>query len=76
MLGAYAHAFHFNPLEEDETFSDDELDDLTEGVMVVHFSDDDKACLRGRRLSLLSSNPLVGMWFFISYKIRYWLYGN
>ena len=46
--GAYAQAFRFNPLEEGETLSDAELDDLTDGVASVHFSCDDKAHLRYR----------------------------
>ena len=46
--GAYTQAFRFNPLEEGETLSNDELGDLTDGVASVHFSCDDKAHLRGR----------------------------
>nr|POE60831.1 hypothetical protein CFP56_39843 [Quercus suber] len=50
-------AFHFNPLEEDETFSDDELDELSEGVAVVRFSGVDKARLRGRWAFALIIKP-------------------
>nr|POE52368.1 hypothetical protein CFP56_66429 [Quercus suber] len=60
-VGTNNPAFRFNPLEEDETFSNDELDDLTEGVAVVRFSVSIKLGLEVDGLSLLSSNPLVGM---------------
>ena len=73
--GAYAQAFRFNPLKEDETFSDDELDDLIEGVAVVRFLGDDKARLRGRWAFALIIKPFgrnVGFHFLQNKILALW----
>ena len=72
---AYAQASQFNPLEEDETFSDDELDDLTEGVAAVRFSGDDKARIRGRWAFTLIIKPFgrnVGFHFLHNKILALW----
>ena len=77
--GAYAQAFRFNPLEEDETFSDDEVDDevddLTEGVAAMRFSGGDKARLRGRWAFALIIKPFgrnVGFHFLHNKILALW----
>ena len=75
MPGAYAQASQFNPLKEDETFLDDELDDLTEGVAAVRFSGDDKARIRGRWAFTLIIKPFgrnVGFHFLHNKILALW----
>ena len=73
--GAYAQAFQFNPLKEDETFSDDEVDELSEGVAAVRFSGDDKARIRGRWAFTLIIKPFgrnVGFHFLHNKILALW----